>query len=289
MPGPQIDLAWFQDAIRNFLDTSPHNRLWPDQPEKAWEDFLVGLVAGDDELWELYKQEYVGPFHYRPEELFNLHFPDQPAVPDELTVISYILPQSQATRRDNRVAEGHPAERWARARIFGEEANKQLRAHLVDSLAAAGVDAVAPLLSPHWKIEKSDKYFLASRWSERHAAYAAGLGTFGLCDGLITAKGKAIRAGSLVARVRLAPTPRPYDDHHAYCLFYTEGTCGKCIERCPVQALSEAGHDKPRCKDFLRQYTTDYVKQNYGFDGYGCGLCQTKVPCEAGIPVRSKR
>ena len=44
---------------------------------------------------------------------------------------------------------------------------------------------------------------------QRHAAHAAGLGTFGLCDGLITAKGKAMRAGSVVARIAVAQTPRP--------------------------------------------------------------------------------
>ena len=138
-----VDQAWLESVIADFLRDSPHNRLWPDQPEKAWDDFLLGLAAGDDELWELYKREYVGPFHYRPEELFNLHFPESPAAPADLTVISYILPQREATRRDNRAATAWPAERWARARIFGEEANKKLREHLVAALAAAGVDAVA--------------------------------------------------------------------------------------------------------------------------------------------------
>jgi hypothetical protein len=28
------------------------------------------------------------------------------------------------------------------------------------------------------------------------------------------------------------------------------------------------------------------VRRNYGFDGYACGLCQTGVPCEAGIPKK---
>jgi hypothetical protein len=28
------------------------------------------------------------------------------------------------------------------------------------------------------------------------------------------------------------------------------------------------------------------VTSEYGFDGYGCGLCQTKVPCESKIPGR---
>lgn len=32
--------------------------------------------------------------------------------------------------------------------------------------------------------------------------------------------------------------------------------------------------------------TADYVKSNYKFDGYGCGLCQTKVPCESKIPEK---
>jgi len=27
------------------------------------------------------------------------------------------------------------------------------------------------------------------------------------------------------------------------------------------------------------------VRENYGFAGYGCGLCQTGVPCEAKIPA----
>ena len=30
--------------------------------------------------------------------------------------------------------------------------------------------------------------------------------------------------------------------------------------------------------------TQDYVKTNYKFNGYGCGLCQTLVPCESKIP-----
>jgi len=30
----------------------------------------------------------------------------------------------------------------------------------------------------------------------------------------------------------------------------------------------------------------DLVKKEYGFDGYGCGLCQTRVPCESRIPAR---
>jgi epoxyqueuosine reductase len=281
---PQRDMARQLHAVINdFLQTSPENTLDGPFKEKAFEEALIGFAGGADPIYNQFK-EYVGPFHWTPAEIFNLTFPHAPAKDDDLTVISYVLPQNPVTKADNRRETVYPAERWARGRIFGEEVNKKVRRLIVESLAGAGVDAVAPMLSEQWSRKDSVTYVYASTWSERHAAYASGLGTFGLCDGLITPKGKAMRVGSVVARIQIPVTPRPYDNHHAYCLFYTRGTCKKCIPRCPVGALSEAGHDKVKCRAHIRA-TTDYVKMHFGFDGYGCGLCQTGVPCESRIPV----
>ena len=156
---------------------------------------------------------------------------------------------------------------------------------MVAELTALDIEAVASMHSPLWSTKTSEKYSYASTWSERHAAYASGLGTFGLCDGLITPVGKAMRTGSVIAKVGIDPTQRPYTDHQEYCLFYSKGICGKCIPRCPVDALSENGHDKIVCRAYLKPKTEEYVKENYKFDGYGCGLCQTKVPCESKIPL----
>ncbi|MDP3488049.1 MAG: hypothetical protein Q8S19_08990 [Bacillota bacterium] len=39
-------------------------------------------------------------------------------------------------------------------------------------------------LSPLFTSKASGKYGYVSIWSERHTAFVAGLGTFGLCDGL---------------------------------------------------------------------------------------------------------
>jgi epoxyqueuosine reductase len=89
----------------------------------------------------------------------------------------------------------------------------------------------------------------------------------------------------VVAHIQISPTVRPYTDHRAYCLFFTKGICGKCMSRCPVGAITEGGHDKVKCLNHLRPATADYVKSHYGFDGYGCGLCQTAVPCESKIPT----
>ena len=157
---------------------------------------------------------------------------------------------------------------------------------MVEKLARAGINAVAPLLAPHWARYNEGPYQPCSNWSERHAAYAAGLGTFGLCDGLITPVGKAVRIGSVIAAMDITPTPRPYKDHHAYCLHFTEDICRKCIPRCPVKALSESGHDKKRCMQYTEQTMHKYIRREYGFDTYACGLCQSTVPCTDKIPTR---
>lgn len=277
--------TWIEGVIYKFIEQSPENTLQGPFQEKAFENPLIGFSCGDDLLYQSYKQ-YVGPYHWTPLEIFAQTFPGCSLKPEELSVISWILPQTKATKADNRKQSTYPAERWARARIYGEEINVKLRKHVVSALQKEGYPAVAPMLSPVWERKTSDQYVFASTWSERHAAYTAGLGTFGLCDGLITPRGKAMRTGSVVARIKLPPTPRPYNDHQAYCLYFSQGICGKCISRCPVDALSREGHDKVKCLQHLRPSTAEYVKANYRFDGYGCGLCQTGVPCESKIPTK---
>jgi epoxyqueuosine reductase len=273
------------NLVEDFINFSEENTLKNTKGDRAFEGSLVGCSRGDDPLYEEYK-EYVGPFHWTPAEIFGRTFSDWDGKPGELTVIAWILPQTALTKQDNRKERFYPSERWARARIFGEEVNVKLRKHVVAALGEKGVRAVAPALSPDWERKLSDRYVFASTWSERHAAYASGLGTFGLCDGLITAVGKAVRVGSVVAEIRIPPTERPYRDHHGYCLFYTRGICGKCMPRCPVGAITEQGHDKNKCRAHIKPVTEEYVKSHFGFEGYGCGLCQTAVPCESRIPKR---
>jgi len=275
---------WLETTIKDFISKSPENTLQNRDSEKAWADPLVGFSRGDDPLYQDYKQK-IGAFYWTPLEIFAQTFPELGIGPDQLTVISWVLPQAEATKSDNRRQTVYPSERWARARIYGEEANIKLREHVVRVLQESGFEAVAPMLSPLWKQRKSDRYGLASTWSERHAAYASGLGTFGLCDGLITPTGKAMRVGSVVARIQIPPTTRPYTDHRAYCLFFSKGICGNCVQRCPVGAITEEGHDKLKCLNHIRQASAEHVKSHYGFDGYGCGLCQTGVPCESKIPI----
>jgi len=284
MKSPAGTAKWIKSVITRFVEKSPENNLGNAAADRAFDSPLVGFSAGGDPIYIDFKT-HVGPFHWTPAEVFALAFPGPEVEPEELTVVSWVLPQTESTRRSNRRESFYPSESWARARIFGEQFNQKLRKHVVKTLMDNGLEAVAPVLCAQWERKTSERFVFASTWSERHAAYACGLGTFGLCDGLITARGKATRLGSVVVKTRAPAGVRPYRDHHEYCLFFTKGLCGKCIERCPVQAVSKNGHDKTRCFQHIRQTTAEFVKSHYHFDGYGCGLCQTGVPCEYKIPA----
>ena len=273
-----------ETCIRDFIDQSPENSLKNRENEKAWTDFLMGFSGGDDPLYEEFK-DHIGSFYWTPSEIFSMTFPEMEITPDQLTVISWILPQTERARFDNRKETRYPSERWARVYAFGEAFNRKLRKHVVDTLQGWGYGAVAPMLAAPWKQIPSERYGLASNWSERHAAYASGLGTFGLCDGLITPRGKAMRCGSVVARIKIEPTPRPYRGHHGYCLFFSKGICGKCINRCPAGAITEGGHDKGKCDGYISQVTAKHVQSHFGLEAHACGLCQTDIPCESKIPT----
>lgn len=279
--------GWIEGIINRYIMNSPDNSLMNEGHDKAWDAALIGYANGDDPIFEFLKND-IGSFLWTPLEIFSKAYPGSDARPQELAVISWILPQTEKTKRDNRHQKELPAERWIRSRNHGEVFNMKLAQHLVKELHAKGIDAVAPAQSPDWAWRESEKYGFASNWSERHAAYAAGLGTFSLCDGLITAKGKAMRCGSVVSRIDIPATPRKYKDHNSYCLFFAKGGCRKCIARCPNGAITEEGHNKLKCREFLFEKVTVYAKATYGMESYGCGLCQTGVPCESRIPLKEE-
>ncbi|MDR2696527.1 MAG: epoxyqueuosine reductase [Deltaproteobacteria bacterium] len=279
-------LVFLRDKAAEFLQ-SPANDMGLPAPEPFFGAPLLGVAAGDDPLWLRYQEEEcLGAFHWTPVQAFRPAFPDARGVAaGDLAVFVWILPQTAAAKRDNRRETTYPAERWARSRILGEpRVNAGLRAFLVAELAKSGIQAAAPQLLPQWDRHVSGRHGFASAWSERHAAYAAGLGTFGLCDGLITPLGKAVRVGSLVIRRALPVSGRPYTQHREYCLYFRNGSCGICAKRCPAGSVGAGGRDKQSCRSHLHEACGPYIEQTWNLQGYGCGLCQTGVPCESGIP-----
>ena len=258
--------------ITRFIVNHPGNRV-PDSDSPYLDEPLVGFAAAEDRIFRDY-QQIIGPFHLLPAELLSR----------AVSVISWILPVSRLVRESNRTQTELPSREWALTRSHGETVNADLRRHLVTWLEGQGHEAVAPQYSPLWQELPDTPVGIASRWSERHAAYAAGLGTFSLNDGFISSRGIAHRCGSVVTTLSLTPTRRRFDNHYSNCLHYHDGSCGACIGRCPVGAISRNGHDKDRCRELVYGSAPEKLSQQYGVSQTGCGLCQTRVPCEAAIP-----
>ena len=278
--------AFIEGAIADFIQKSPANRRKADGG-KYWQVPLVGFASSKDPLFKQYKK-IIGRFHFTPQEIFKLTFGKE-SPPKDLSIISWVIPISEDIRKSNRREKTYPSLLWAHTRYFGEKFNVKLRNHVVSLLKRKGYQAVAPMNSPYFRRIRSSKVGLASNWSERHVAYACGLGTFGLSDGLITAKGKAMRVGSVVTDLPLAPSQKIYPHHRANCLYYFNHTCKACAARCPAGAITSKGHDKDKCYGYSFGVATRDRGAAYGVKITGCGLCQTGVPCEFEIPKRIQK
>jgi len=85
---------WLDNAIKDFIATSPENSLQDKTNERAWDEPLVGFSNGADPIYQGYKQN-VGEFHWTPLEIFSEIYPDLDVSPEDLTIISWVLPHSR--------------------------------------------------------------------------------------------------------------------------------------------------------------------------------------------------
>lgn len=278
-----------EKSIKAYVQESPDNYLKDIDGSRIYDEPLVGFADGDDPLFLKYKsKDIIGDFHLTPREALEKHLREELNSEEfkvgDVSVISWILPMAKETRISNRVMTDGPSLRWNHSRWHGATFGKHLTGHIISQLRERGYLAVAPGTASFFKIIDIPSG-RASVWSERHIAYAAGLGTFSLTNALITAKGLAMRCNSVVTNAKLPPSPRLYPSHMANCCFFEDGTCGLCAIRCPAGAITAQGHDKIKCREYIMNGLAPWLeKEGYIGKYAGCGLCMTGVPCEAKIP-----
>jgi epoxyqueuosine reductase QueG len=256
-----LNLDKLTKAAGDFCLQSPLNVADELDSMQIFDQPLIGVASADDPLFdELKEASVVGSDHLPPKEWLG----------SARSVISYFLPFTKRVREANRLL-CLPAKEWLYGRIEGESFNVALRESVVRLFTDAGFNALSPALDGRFKVVNR-----RSNWSERHVAHLAGLGTFSLSCSLITKLGSAGRLGSVVVSADLEPTPSSYESRDEYC-----SKCGSCIPRCPPLAITERGKDHVVCSDYL-----DRVKVRYS-PRYGCGKCQTGIPCEYRIPAVS--
>ncbi len=111
---------------------------------------------------------------------------------------------------------------------------------------------------------------------EREWAQRAGIGWIGKNSLLMSrAFGSYVLLGELILDVALPPDPAHVED---FC-----GTCTRCIDACPTQALIEARVlDSNRCIAYHtienREIAPLTLRENFGDQVFGCDICQQVCP-----------
>ena len=233
---------------------------------------LLGWVRADDPLFHEFRR-CVNERHCLPTDLLS----------DAATVLAIFLPFGQELVRGNSPGR-EPSPGWCLAYT---EANAFLD-RLVGTLGkairrlgheSAQFSAVHHLSHCHDPNVAPD--MLSSTWSQRHIAYACGLGAFGLNNLLITEKGCAGRFSSLVTNMPLPSRPRSTAER---CLAKAGKDCDACVSRCPANAFGPKGFDRARCWRHLIE--NNHVSRNHGYTVVNvCGKCSVGIPCDMTSPV----
>ena len=238
---------------------------------RIFDEPLVGVAHADDPLFERFKQpDVIGPDYQGPQEWLK----------GARSVVSVFFPFSDCVRKSNQ-PDGEASLEWQYAKYFGTKVIGEVCHGLCSALERHGWRALMPSGTAGFgfkmvesELEGQPDLRPVVAWSERHAAFASGLGTFGISKGLITRRGMAGRFGSIVTDAPLAVTPREYEDPYEWC-----SHCGACVRRCPVRAITMQGTKNNK----LCQRWCLGVNDVYHL-GDACGKCQVRVPCERSRP-----
>lgn len=233
---------------------------------KLWKTPLVGF-ADVRHPYIRNLRKFAGGSHQLPEEVLK----------DGKIIIAYFIPFSESVVTGNK-EPGLASPQWAEAYEKTNEMFPKLNIHLTEFIEKLGFKAKQ---SPEASVFYRDE--LMSHWSFRHFAYAAGLGTFGMNNMLITEAGCAGRVNAMVTNADMKPDSPRIEEA---CLYKRKGTCGLCIKACPSSALSKEGFDRKKCYDRClenaavhRDKSSSYGAAEIGIGSEVCGKCVAGMPC----------
>lgn len=195
---------------------------------------IIGVSSAEVDLYkEFIKPEIIGENHLQPKEWLH----------EAKSVVSIFNPFTQQIKLSN-VGGYYPSEKWLHGRIEGQAYVVAATQALAEYLISIGGKVVVPVVGQRYKIYSTPKIY--SNWSDCHAAYIAGLGTFGINRGIITKKGIAGRFCSVITDVELKSDIRDYMVLYDNCIM-----CGACQRACPMDAINEHGKTQIPYSKFL--------------------------------------
>jgi len=219
-------------------------------------------------------------FEILPKIAFKEHWKPKDLLPTAKSVIVFFIPFKKALVKENK-KDDRPCRNWGVAYVQTNDLIGRVSQALGDLLARQGFKSG---LTP--ATHNFDEVNLMARWSHKHLGHLAGLGCFGTHRMLITPAGCTGRLGSLVTEAELEDSPMI--ETKEACLLKAGRPCGKCIEVCPVSALSEKDFDRQGCWKRLKENRSTLERF---FDlpesTHVCGKCAALMPCSSKNPVAS--
>jgi len=236
-------------------DYAAQNRL-----PALWQTPIIKYASANDPLFPKLR-ELVVDSHQLPQDF----------LPGAVSVLSWFIPFLPAVSQGNEAGD-RPSPQWHQAYTATNAMAAQVNQRLCQFIQGLGYDAAVPVnagtISPQQ---------LVSHWSQRHVAYIAGHGTFGRNNLLISDQGCAGRYYSIVTTLPVPPDSRPEGER---CLHKRDGSCGLCMARCPMGALSPEGFLRERC--YARCMENMALQGPDGEDV--CGKCLAGLPCSHRCP-----
>ncbi|MDO4745398.1 MAG: epoxyqueuosine reductase [Bacillota bacterium] len=248
-----------------------------------WQEPIVGFAGvGSEYIRRL--REVVHPEHQMPEEVLA----------NAKVVIAYFVPFDEKVADSNIGAPGSTAPsgttsgdlaspQWAESYEVTNAMFGRLNKRIIEKIKSLGFDAAT---APEAEVFYRDE--VMSHWSFRHLAYAAGLGTFGLNNMLITEKGCSGRYNTIVTDMDVEPD-EPLTEEA--CLYKRDGSCGICMIKCPAGAITENGFDRHKCYEQCLKNAEIYTGFGSSYTGGAdnseaadigsevCGKCIAGMPC----------
>ncbi|MDO5095450.1 MAG: epoxyqueuosine reductase [Peptostreptococcaceae bacterium] len=242
-------------SLENFIRKYVREYKKKERTITNWQEPLICYADAHDELFDELKN-IVGQDHISP--LTSLASAN--------TVISYFVPFEEETVLSNQ--SGKIASRdWAFAYIETNRLIDNLGLAIKERLEKKGYATILP------QGKNLDRATDSGNYSQRHIAYIAGMGTFGMNRLIITEKGCAGRFGSVITELKIEPTPRPEKE---YCLYKVDKSCTDCIDACPRGALTVDGFDKQKCMEHMKD--NQIIYRDLG-NIRVCGKCVANARC----------
>jgi epoxyqueuosine reductase QueG len=241
-----------------IIDYGTDNHL-----DTLWKEPIIEIIPANDEKLKTLK-----------ETVSAEHLTAGDVLPDAKSIISFFIPFQETIVKSN-IKGIMASEEWAVAYIKTNDLIKTIHDKIEIAMNQNGYKTGKIPAAHNFDVEK-----LISRWSHRHIAYMAGIGTFGMNNMLITKNGCCGRFGSIIINCELNEY-KQINEIKEKCLHKINESCGICQKKCIVNAYENNSYDRYKCYNQCLKNAEYHKKHGYADV---CGKCLVGLPCSTKEP-----